>query len=480
MASGGIGEAALISAAVGGGMSALQGRDPLQGMIMGGLLGGAGAGLGLGAGAAGGEALAGEAVAADALASDLANSSLGSSMNAASSFNPYADFGAGTGVSSGMPFQTGGQNVLQNQLGASMSAPMANPDILANGIGGAGTSLVSSPIAGATTTAAGGGGGGISGLLDTAGSYLPETTAGKVALGGGLGLAALMAQERNKYGVPEAEKYTGPLSKFSYNPNTYKPDLVAPPVNPYQARYASGGPVEMMSNQAAMGANTMYPMANMATSSFATPYQTPQSTNMLANMAPSGGGAVNIMSGEPSMQGTRMASGGSIRHYDLGGEIGGAFNSIGNQVGNALSGVNNLITNAGQGRVSLADQPGTMSMDDPRFKARMEAMLQGKPVPQYASGGISSLGSYSDGGRMLKGPGDGMSDSIPARIGRKQEARLADGEFVVPADVVSHLGNGSTDAGAKQLYSMMDKVRTARTGRKSQGRQIKPHRYMPA
>jgi len=94
-----------------------------------------------------------------------------------------------------------------------------------------------------------------------------------------------------------------------------------------------------------------------------------------------------------------------------------------------------------------------------------------------ASGGISSLGSYSDGGRMLKGPGDGMSDSIPGVIGGKRPARLADGEFVVPADVVSHLGNGSTDAGAKQLYSMMDKVRKARTGSKKQGREINPRKY---
>jgi len=98
----------------------------------------------------------------------------------------------------------------------------------------------------------------------------------------------------------------------------------------------------------------------------------------------------------------------------------------------------------------------------------------------YAGGGIASLGSYSDGGRMLKGPGDGMSDSIPASIGRKQPARLADGEFVVPADVVSHLGNGSTDAGAKQLYSMMNKVRNARTGNSKQGRQIQPRKYLPA
>lgn len=98
----------------------------------------------------------------------------------------------------------------------------------------------------------------------------------------------------------------------------------------------------------------------------------------------------------------------------------------------------------------------------------------------FASGGITSLGGYSDGGRMLKGPGDGMSDSIPAVIGSKQPARLADGEFVVPADVVSHLGNGSTDAGAKRLYGMMDKIRKARTGKKKQAPQVKAHKFLPA
>jgi hypothetical protein len=103
----------------------------------------------------------------------------------------------------------------------------------------------------------------------------------------------------------------------------------------------------------------------------------------------------------------------------------------------------------------------------------------------YADGGeiegsgIASLGSYSDGGHLLKGPGDGMSDDIPAKIGNAQPARLADGEFVVPADVVSHLGNGSTDAGAKQLYKMMDKIRHARTGNKKQGKQINPDKYLP-
>jgi len=102
---------------------------------------------------------------------------------------------------------------------------------------------------------------------------------------------------------------------------------------------------------------------------------------------------------------------------------------------------------------------------------------------KFAVGGEvgHTLGGYAAGGnpRLLKGPGDGMSDNIPATIGGKQPARLADGEFVVPADVVSHLGNGSTDAGAKHLYNMMDKVRKARTGNKKQGKQIKPDKFLP-
>ena len=98
---------------------------------------------------------------------------------------------------------------------------------------------------------------------------------------------------------------------------------------------------------------------------------------------------------------------------------------------------------------------------------------------RMAQGGVSSLGGFSDGGQMLKGPGDGMSDSIPASIGGQQEARLADSEFVIPADVVSHLGNGSSDAGAKVLYNMMDRIRKARTGHTKQGKQINAEKFMP-
>ena len=104
-----------------------------------------------------------------------------------------------------------------------------------------------------------------------------------------------------------------------------------------------------------------------------------------------------------------------------------------------------------------------------------------------ATGGISdahyNLGGYSDGGRLLRGPGDGVSDSIPATIGNKQPARLADGEFVVPARIVSELGNGSTEAGARKLYGMMDRVQKARgktVGKNKVAKNTRADQFLPA
>jgi hypothetical protein len=103
---------------------------------------------------------------------------------------------------------------------------------------------------------------------------------------------------------------------------------------------------------------------------------------------------------------------------------------------------------------------------------------------KFASGGgISDLGGYSDGGRLLKGPGDGVSDSIPAVIGERQPARLADGEFVIPARIVSELGNGSTEAGARKLYAMMDRVQKARgktVGKDRVAANTKADKHLPA
>ena len=104
--------------------------------------------------------------------------------------------------------------------------------------------------------------------------------------------------------------------------------------------------------------------------------------------------------------------------------------------------------------------------------------LASNPDYTFAGGGLAAMMSKKGG--YLDGEGDGMSDSIPATIEGRQPARLADGEFVVPADVVSHIGNGSSKAGAKRLYAMLDKVRTARTGTKKQGKEINPSKYLPA
>jgi hypothetical protein len=95
----------------------------------------------------------------------------------------------------------------------------------------------------------------------------------------------------------------------------------------------------------------------------------------------------------------------------------------------------------------------------------------------------STLGGYSDGGRLLRGPGDGVSDSIPATIGGKQPARLADGEFVVPARIVSELGNGSTEAGARKLYKMMDRIQSNRrktVGKNAVAKDSKADKHLPA
>jgi hypothetical protein len=244
--------------------------------------------------------------------------------------------------------------------------------------------------------------------------------------------------------------------------------------------YADGGPVEQMSNNAAMGANTMYPMANTATSSFATPYQAPQSTNMLANMvAPSGGGAVNMMSGEPSMQGTRMAEGGEAESrpsytYDP-------------QAQKYTAGPSISEGGSDDGFLASVARSFGVRQEEQNPALKYAYNPQSRQYQQMASGGISdagyNLGGYSDGGRLLRGPGDGVSDSIPAVIGKKQPARLADGEFVVPARIVSELGNGSTEAGARKLYAMMDRIQAARkktVGKDKVAHNSRSSKYLPA
>jgi len=126
--------------------------------------------------------------------------------------------------------------------------------------------------------------------------------------------------------------------------------------------------------------------------------------------------------------------------------------------------------------------PGTLDIPS-RNEVSNNQGYMGDSVQLMAHGGISDLGGYSDGGRLLKGPGDGVSDDIPASIGGKQPARLAEGEFVIPSRIVSELGNGSTDAGAKRLYQMMDRIQSDRkktTGKGKFSDNPKAYKHLPA
>ena len=132
---------------------------------------------------------------------------------------------------------------------------------------------------------------------------------------------------------------------------------------------------------------------------------------------------------------------------------------------------------------AAASQPAP-AMTPAQSQAASDKFYGRVPAPapvRAAQGGLMGLaaGGKPAHGRYLQGSTDGMADKLPARIDHGQEAALSHGEFVIPADVVSHLGNGNSDAGAKQLYKMMDNIRQARTGNKKQGKEINPNKFTP-
>jgi len=130
----------------------------------------------------------------------------------------------------------------------------------------------------------------------------------------------------------------------------------------------------------------------------------------------------------------------------------------------------------GQWLYKAVEGMGRTQWDIDITKEEYDAAMAGRTDTGYQAGG--GVGSLNPRGMYLGGSTDGMADNIPASINSNQPARLSDGEFVVPADVVSHLGNGNSDAGAHQLYGMMDRVRQARTGTAEQGRQINPGNFL--
>jgi len=389
-----------------------------------------------------------------------------------------------------------------------------------------------------------GGAGNTAGLTATtgtgAGLFGTGITGTQAALGG-LGLSALMAQDNKRYGgtAQAAQPYTGGnLAKFKYDPNQYTPAVAIPPNPAYQANYsgyarppgyAGGGLMDPNSEPVDFMGGDMYPQSQQHTSAYATPTQMPATAQATASLYEpktnplTGDEVANMNTGGygkdalADLMGARDA----IEKYKsqyaqdpstvISAAKNGDYNAMlamnqirGTPNANYAGGGVVAFDNGGQAQLT-PDQMAQMQAQatqqqapqyDPYSELQQQAMYarmaglpqitptssaQGGLLSSYAGGGgISSLGGYSDGGRMLKGPGDGMSDSIPATIANKRPARLADNEFVVPADVVSHLGNGSSDAGAKKLYAMMDKVRKARTGKAKQAPAIKADKYMPA
>ena len=317
-----------------------------------------------------------------------------------------------------------------------------------------------------------------------------------------LGYSAMKLLGSNQ-NTPQKEEYNGILTKYKMSPD-FKGRFARPEDYQYTPKvytnaaeggimqaYAGGGPVEVMSNANAVGANTGYPMADVNKGAYATPYQQPISRNVVSGASDTG---VNPMTGEMSFarggkttdelamdyyeRMTRKPEAPSDKsdvgiYYDLDPDTRYLDPLTAAQIRMAKV---NKRANMQLPGMKRPTPMGQINLAPPGMKAQDSG-----PVTEAAGGGIMSLGGYAAGGnpRLLKGPGDGMSDNIPATIAGKQPARLADGEFVVPADVVSHLGNGSTDAGAKKLHQMMTNVRKARTGNPKQGKQINPNKYMP-
>ena len=281
-----------------------------------------------------------------------------------------------------------------------------------------------------------------------------------------------------------------------YNASTGTPATQSPGATIYAA---DGGLMQSGPDRTDFMGGGAYPMSQQTTPHYATPSQMPTSAQAaMASYEPN----TNPLTGEP----TGFAAGGIASYSGKYGSV-VAMNEATQDLENLYGRRPVMSTPTPDVGIYQDTDPNTRSLSPYeaalyRINQKAKAAGMGKnavslPKPQVqlgqintdntpdttdmASGGITSLGSYAAGGnpRLLKGPGDGMSDSIPANIGGKQPARLADGEFVVPADVVSHLGNGSTDAGAKKLYSMMDNIRRARTGRKKQAPAVKPDKYLP-
>jgi hypothetical protein len=321
---------------------------------------------------------------------------------------------------------------------------------------------------------------GLSGLMDNPASRDAFMT----KMGGGTGLlkTGMMAAAPLLMGDQDQEEYkgSGPNPyEYSYDYRTGSYTRQAPgyrdaqTVTPPRAM-ADGGPVQAMSDR--NEAQTL--MANngqmFADGGYAYSYD-PATQSYSQKQAPEGTQGSGIMS---SM--IKGILGGGPNQYKYSYDPAtqsytqiAAPNADDGMDVNPFYGFSSESGGDGGGASASADASGVgggMSNSGEGGGAAGEGGWANGGIAALARGGQSHLGDYSDGGRMLRGPGDGVSDDIPATIGGKRPARLADGEFVVPARIVSEIGNGSSEAGARKLYAMMDRVQKARKKSIGKGR----------
>jgi hypothetical protein len=369
------------------------------------------------------------------------------------------------------------------------------------------------------------------------------TGAQKLGLGlGATSLLSLMGQQnQQKLPVPET---TGMIRPYTYSstqnpaggayPSPYvgqvKYDQAGNPIldtrerdyftqsftagEPYKAAngglmaaYQSGGPVERMSqmNTALNPQGGMYPQGMIDKTQYAIPTQRPTSMEVLdagaQRMFANGGitydPATQRYSGLPEASGAPVGDSTPLSaeliaqltpQYQAANPNAYSYDPVKQRYGAVNPSMMQLNAfKAEQDRIAAEQAAQQM---DPFMGlspfGNFAGGANGGLMKSYAMGGNVqgyNLGGYSDGGRLLKGPGDGVSDDIPATIGNRQPARLADGEFVIPARIVSELGNGSTDAGAKRLYAMMDKIQAGRKKTVGKGKvavDSKAKKYLPA
>ena len=445
---GGIAAGALAGAGISGITAAITGKDVGNAALMGGLGGALSGGLGAYDGAPNLLADATQKTAVEAGTQTISQApAIGDFAGSAS--DPTA--GMAQAAYTGMP------PVATPSMPPPASTPTLNPgDVEAQAGGFYGGQAPANPYANMTNQQ----------ISNATGIQTPQTSPSFYSEQGMLGKTGLLALpaagllDTEEEPLPGADPYVSPLKRISPNFKAYQ----APQPNPYYKAkyptYADGGPVERMSqmNTAINPQGGLYPQGMVDKTQYAMPTQRPTSMEV-------------IDAGAQSM----FASGGITQQaYLPKGDAGRFVDSDANTRGlSALDAAQYRLKKLGsRSGIKMAEMPKT------GIKG-----LGGDFSDMAAAGGVAHLGDYSDGGRLLRGPGDGVSDNIPATIGNKQPARLADGEFVVPARIVSELGNGSTEAGAKRLYAMMDRVQNARkktVGKGKIAKDSKSSKYLPA